>query len=938
MKKFKFCLLILFIPILVWSSFFHKVRADEDRNVEIKQIAPENLKIEPGKALTLSYLVINHTGSTLNVREELVLPPYCRVIVPPTGFQIKAHDQQVRLVSIIFSNSALAGSYLVHYSLTATNALAKTYTNTVTVSLTSVTTVKSMVLDKPGFVIAGEDYAVTLQYQNNGNAPLDLGFHVNSSLSYFTQYLPLEMTLQPGESRVLVIKVKTDAKTETNVTHLLTVKAYDKNSGVSFAEDTIGVDIVPTINGRFDPYHRIPSVLQITTGIDGNHPGYGLEFSGSGSIDDAGNNKVQMYFSASDFTDRYPEKGIQHLQLNLSNDQYDINLGDASFVLSPLTRRWDALYNVNFNLTNRNSMMGLIYPEKNEDNPDGKETGLYYQYQLNPKLWIRTNFLNSAYDFQNKDVLQDNRIYSFQAEIKPLADNTVNLEYAFDNSENQDDSRGNAYHINVLGRFSNVWSYSLEKTYAAPNFFGNYHDTDLTTLSAAYSFFNRYQASFFYHSFRDNLNLDPQYSSHDESYYNAVLSHDLSPRTQISYTLSGYRSNNRLPSPGEDYEALTFKLGVQKLYSKWRFGASVLGGEYDDQVDNAEDRDISIYGLNINYSPSPGRSYLLYANIGNHSFPLLLDSNNNVGVMADLRVTNHLGLNFQYQRSNFLWEPDLERDYLIANVRYTYQQFSWSLKLSQISISNDRDFEGSLLVTYTLPVFIPVSQRTDLCVLNGKVFDAAQRDHPPLKKVILLINGVEVVTDEQGEFTYTARNPGNYTILMDKTFIGLDRVPLQPLPLVVELKKGEVNKIEIGMVQAAKIQGKSVLLTAKPKENNEGVYVTGNNLYRTKESQNIGNGSGEWNEEKPLANAIIELTDGLETFQQVTGENGEFVFSGMRPGKWKIKAYDDGLLENYSFENNEFELDLQPGQTKEIVFKAVPVIRKIQFIEEGVIR
>jgi hypothetical protein len=937
MKNFHFYFLLCLL--LICSCSFNFVRADDNSEVEIRQIAPDSLKIEPGKALTLSYLVINHTGSDLTVREELILPPNCRVIVPLTGFQIKAHDQQVRLVSIVFPNSAISGSYLIHYSLTQVQIPVKTYTNTVNVSLMPVTHLKSIILEKPGFVIAGEEYTVTLQYQNTGNSALHIQFAVDSSLSYFVQYQHQEMILQPGEYQRLDIKVKTDAKIETNVSHLLTVKAYDPKSEVTYCEDTIGADIVPTINGLYDPFHRIPSLLQMTAGIDGNSPGYKLEFAGNGSMDDAGNNKAKIYFVASDFTDQNPNQGIEHLQLSLENQRYGLNIGDSSFILSPLTRRWDGRYNINLNVTNSRSVMGFIYPEKDGDNPDGTETGLYYQYQFNPKFVIRTNFLNSAYDFQDEDILQNNRIYSLQAEIRPFGDNTVNLEYALDNPVNEDYSLARAYHFDIHGQTtSNRFNYSMDKIYAAPDFFGNYHDTDLMTFSAAYSLPNQDQISFFYHANRDNLNLDPQNSSRDESYYNAVFSHEISSQTQISSTLSGYRSNDLLPLPGEKYDALTLKLALQQNYSKWRLGASVEGGRYDDKLDNSKDNDITIYGLTIDYSPGPGQSYLLYANIGNHSFPLLLDSNNNIGVMVDLRLKNNLGLNFQYQRSNFLWDPDLERDYLIMNWLYTYKQFSWSLKLSQISTSDDKDFEGSLLVTYTLPVNIPVTKRTDICVLKGKVFDAEQPDHPPLEKVILIINGVEVVTNKQGEFTYTARNPGKYSILMNQTLIGLDRVPVQSLPLVVELKKGEVTPIDIGMVRAAKVHGKTIFLETKPKDKASDVYIAGTNLYSAKNNQSAGNNPVETKTEKPLVNTVVELTDGSDTFQTIADENGEFTFTGIRPGNWRIKVYDDGLIENYSFENTEFEFDLKPGDTKEIVFRAAPVIRKIQIIEEGVIQ
>jgi len=85
------------------------------------------------------------------------------------------------------------------------------------------------------------------------------------------------------------------------------------------------------------------------------------------------------------------------------------------------------------------------------------------------------------------------------------------------------------------------------------------------------------------------------------------------------------------------------------------------------------------------------------------------------------------------------------------------------------------------------------------------------------------------------------------------------------------------------------------------------------------------------------ANALIELSNGKEVLRQVTGANGEFSFSGLRPGEWMLKAYDDSLPAHYYFEIPEAQLELKPGAVQTFTFKAVPKIRPIQIVEEGTI-
>jgi hypothetical protein len=55
----------------------------------------------------------------------------------------------------------------------------------------------------------------------------------------------------------------------------------------------------------------------------------------------------------------------------------------------------------------------------------------------------------------------------------------------------------------------------------------------------------------------------------------------------------------------------------------------------------------------------------------------------------------------------------------------------------------------------------------------------------------------------------------------------------------------------------------------------------------------------------------------------------------MRPGHWTLRIIDGHLPQNYYLDKDVCELDVQPGQSIEETFKALPRRRRIQIIAQG---
>jgi hypothetical protein len=84
-----------------------------------------------------------------------------------------------------------------------------------------------------------------------------------------------------------------------------------------------------------------------------------------------------------------------------------------------------------------------------------------------------------------------------------------------------------------------------------------------------------------------------------------------------------------------------------------------------------------------------------------------------------------------------------------------------------------------------------------------------------------------------------------------------------------------------------------------------------------------------------LSNTLVEITDGEEVLQELTEDEGRFSFDDIRPGKWTLKVNTADLPIHHYLEQEEFQIELKPGEEKEIMVKVLPRLRPIQIIDQG---
>ena len=479
-----------------------------------------------------------------------------------------------------------------------------------------------------------------------------------------------------------------------------------------------------------------------------------------------------------------------------------------------------------------------------------------------------------------------------------------------DRERNFDDS---AYRVDLRGQFFDQFQYAFNKTHAEPKFFGYYNDVDYTSGSITFPIYQKLRGNLSYRSLEDNLDCDPSKNTATrEASYKGGIYYPFPYSIYASLDYEDFQRKDHLAPSEFDFKENVATVGLGQTFRGLTYQIYVEFGELDNKLIGIKNDTFERYSLYLYFSPGNKHSYSLYGSIGPDRYSGDPKSTSSFGISASWDFIRDLRINTNYQRNQFDSEENRKQDQFLSTISYILpNKHTIDLKGRWLHMGSHGQDEISFLTSYTIPFGIPVGTKKNMGRLTGKVYDAEKPERPPIPGVVLTMNGASAVTNNKGEYIFPALRPGTYLLRIEKGSIGLNRISVEKDPLVIEVKGGITANIEIGIVTSCKIYGSIIFMSSDD------------------------NGNRYLNDREVLTHTLVEVRNGNEVLRQVTNQQGRFSFDDLRPGVWTVKFYPENLTNGFCLDMEEYQLDLRPGEGKEITGNILKRPRQIPIIDEG---
>ncbi|MBI2298716.1 MAG: hypothetical protein HYU66_07160 [Armatimonadetes bacterium] len=887
------------------------------QGVEVRAVSPL-LDTAHGRIISLSFRVTNHTTAEQELIEALTLPDGWQTIVPSGTLTLRAGETTTRLMALQVPRSASAGRYDVTYRVRGQRDLAVADSDTVAIEVVAATKLELLTEEKPDSAVAGESYEIRLRLVSRGNVAVRVTLRAATDSGYRVTVEPAAAAVAPGQSVPLTLSVQTDAKERRPRTNYVRVTAQPLDARPEEAAGLIlGVDITPRVTAEPDLYRRLPVEVSLRVNGDQDTSGAQVEVSGRGSLNNEGTQSLDFLLRAPD-TQTAGSFGLRdELYLTYSAPIWQVRLGDQAYGLSRLTSYYQYGRGVGLDLGHKQR---------------GARVGGYYLDDR--RFSAQASFLRRTRDAGPANPAAADTLWSGQGTAHPLPEMNLEAEYAVGHSERGASTADDAYRVELDGRFGRHGYYRLANFHADPDYYGYYHDSDYLYASLSHPLSRTLQAHLGYNHYASNLDLRPALrSAARETLWQAGLSSQLPGGFSLSFYFDRFVRSDRLAPASFDSRENAYRLGGGWSGDRLALRLELRAGDASDRL-AARRRTAWNTSLFASWRPAQDAYFTFYGGLGdNHATDgsRLLGAANNLGATVAWKPLRDLDLGFWYSKYNFAAGDRLQSDqydltlsYALANLH----RLGFEARHTTNGLGSE---QTAYLLTYTVPLGIPLAKRRDVGAVRGRIVDHEAPGAPGLARVVLRINGATALSDEHGGFVFPPVPPGSYGLIVDRRSIGLDRVVREKTPLAVEVKGGEVTRVELGVVRSATLAGRLLLRPPDPAANGNapgrGAVVVGAPRAADRPAQPTG-----------LANLLIEMTSASEVARRVSDPKGGFLFDGLRPGAWHLKVYEQGLPDYYYLEIPDQDLSLEAGQSAEVVLSALPKARRIEWIDEGAIR
>jgi hypothetical protein len=228
---------------------------------------------------------------------------------------------------------------------------------------------------------------------------------------------------------------------------------------------------------------------------------------------------------------------------------------------------------------------------------------------------------------------------------------------------------------------------------------------------------------------------------------------------------------------------------------------------------------------------------------------------------------------------------------------------------------NANDNNLDYLLRITVPFDTPLYKYKNIGTLKGKVTNKQQL---PIPNVIIGIGRQYAVTDKDGNYQFKAIREGEYELTSNLTKTTLDNYLIeneQQRKATLLANKSTYHNITLilGTGIKGQVLGYSLSNSSIMQSNND----------KIKPSGGIDG----------LLITLISAKNSEIVHKVLTDEGGFFSFNSITAGEWQIQITDPKkVLINTRLEESQRIIKLKAGEEQDILFRAIPLIKKIKKI------
>ena len=898
----------IFFLLLLSACCVPALLAFQSRTADVVPTNGTRVEAQAGKLLTLSFRVSNKSSAKKRFESFVNAPVGWRRLAKDFPFDLEAGASDIRLLTISVPGETPAAEYILRFGIRDASNTADVSEVSVTVVITAVKDQALKLVESPRLAIAGETYVVTFLLTNKGNVTTPARLSAQSSNRFVAIVDSSVVHLNPGESRSISVKVRTDAKIPSKVQDIVDFAAELDPSNVTHA--TSYVEVVPRVTGDEDQYIAFP--VQATARFAGQQGKSGgqIEVAGAGSLAALHGGTLEVLIRTPDtqaksvlgqrdeYSVGYAVNRAGHIL-----KQYSLFVGDKNFSLSPLTEFNRFAFGASSTASINDLTAGAFYNKMRFGVPDQQEWAGFVTYHASERASIGVNYLGK------KDQSQSS-VFSVRSLIQPFKANEVDLEYGVGGNGNQTDQ---AYAARWGGHESWV-SYDAQYLHAGPSYTGYYRDVDFKNVSVNFLPLQNLRIEAYYRDEDRNLKRDSTLLMAPHNRY-VLVGGGYSSFVSVYYRVN--EQEDLLPVSHFQRGDKTWQIRLsQNLMGIMLVGNADIGTTQDDIIGNSSP--YQRYGIFASVQPFPGHTYGFTAEYAKENDLSTLEPqqlfsgsvNATVLIAERTQISAALfGTKTQgaFNQTYSLFDASIEHRFAGG------QSITLRGRQSIFAPSNEGK-EFAYLAELSIPIGVPIARKMETGRLTGKVVDSEKGIG--IQGVLVYAGGATALTDRNGEYHFVSLKSDKYYVQLDMASIGLNRVASQQLPHEVRIVGGQETRYDISLSRAIGVSGVVVLFGMKDQA-----------LGDTSQPQLIEQGGHP--------NVILELSNPEESNRRVSDNRGRFSFAGIRPGKWTLRILEGNLPQNCYFEKDSYVIDAAPGVSMEYTFKALPRKRRIQILQQG---